>query len=242
MKTHFGGPHRLLLVLGVLATGQIALGATLLTPNNIVANQYHAVAGSSQDRPGALSVATDGIVDHGASGQNNGFDTWPAGNGLTDNAFAGLTYTTPERFTEVVAQMGHQFADGGNWASLPNLYVLTKPSSALPNNGQTPPDQDSADWTLVPTADYTVVSGSPSGTDAIGAGPSVPYDYLMNSYITGFGWAIGGVASPSNGSNFVSITELQGFGTTAPEPSSFVALAGLGAMGLFLVARRRRKT
>jgi hypothetical protein len=218
--------------------------AVLLTPNNIVANQYHAVAGGSS----AFAVATDGVIDHGASGQNNGFDTWPAGTDGpqgpspgTDNAFVGLTYAQQTKFNEVAAYMGHQFGDGGNWASLPNLYILTNPYSSLPDNGQLPPDLDPTDWTLVPTADYVVHSGTPSAADAVGAGPAAPYDYVLTTALTGYGWALGGVASPSNGSNFVSITELQAF-AYVPEPGSIAALAGLAAMGLIGACWRRRRT
>ena len=247
MKSLVSQQGRLWAFVVVVLISRIAAAGNLATPDNIVANQYHAVAGGpgGDSRANALIVATDGIVDHGAGGQNNGFDTWPAqnygsgGNGTpgTDHAFAGLEYGSAISLIEVVAQMGHQFGDGGNWGSMPNLYVLTSPYGSDPNNGQEPPDVDTAHWTLVPHSAYTVVSGSPSATDAVGPGPSTPYDFVLHTPMSVYGWALGGVNSPSNGSNFVSITELRGFVT--PEPSSFV-LCGLGVIGLLTIVRRRR--
>jgi PEP-CTERM motif len=41
--------------------------------------------------------------------------------------------------------------------------------------------------------------------------------------------------------DYVGFHELDVIGSAVPEPSSVVALCGLGAMGLLLIARRRRK-
>ena len=81
---------------------------------------YHAPsAGVSGSRQDAFALATDGVVDHGDVSQVDGFDTFDNDDPQTD--FGGLIYDQRIRIDRLVVDMGHQFANGGAWASEPRV-------------------------------------------------------------------------------------------------------------------------
>jgi len=82
--------------------------------------------------------------------------------------------------------------------------------------------------------------GPQNGETALPSGFGPVHTYSLVTYITA-GENIMWVMDPGN--NFYgNATEFTGTISSVPEPSSIVAFCGLGAMGLFLIARRRRES
>ncbi len=82
-----------------------------------------------------------------------------------------------------------------------------------------------------------------NGFDSVGGGN--PNVYQENIAFTYTGLALDSISfsDAAGGGGNTAIMALSGtFLGEVPEPSSVVALCGLGAMGLFFVARRRRKS
>ncbi|EEF62342.1 LamG-like jellyroll fold domain-containing protein [Pedosphaera parvula] len=183
---------------------------------NLVANQFH------QGRAVMLSALTNGVAQYASAANTDNADTFGGNLGLSD--FVGLIYSQPQVFGVVKVDLGHQFADGGDWSALPTLYVLKSPQDP----GQTPPET-SANWVAVPAK---LVSGNifsweidaPNGSAPVNSPIAFDLSHLPASQRTGYGWAVGGVpgnalASAKTGiapaAEFLSISELSSFGVPA---------------------------
>jgi hypothetical protein len=204
-------PERPVIVYLLVLTTSVWLAAEAnaapLVFNKLIADTYHAPT----NRGGSLRIVTDGVVDTTTSFR--GFDTFNANTG--NPVFAGLIRTglgaQPQVFDSVSVDLGNQFVDGGDFASAPNLYLLTTNT----DTDRTLPSGDPANWTAVTGATATHVGFNYSFTLSGAA-----------SARTAYGFAIGGV--PGSGSaRFLSVSELSANGTTtlAPlgAPTSLVA-------------------
>ncbi|HWF19866.1 MAG TPA: LamG-like jellyroll fold domain-containing protein [Verrucomicrobiae bacterium] len=183
---------------------------------NLVANAYQ------QGRAAMLTTVTDGqVVIHTAA-------TF-AGGSMGQTHFAGLIYNQPQVFGVVKVDLGNQFADGGDWAFQPNVYILKQsidPNSSRPES--TPSVNGAPAWVQVPA---TLISGNTYSWEIDGPvnslevnGPTAfDLSHLPASQRTGYGWAVGGVVPNALGSaytgitpaaEFLSLSELRGFGVT----------------------------
>jgi hypothetical protein len=199
---------------GISVSNQIPVLARLGPALNVVANQYQ------QGRAAALSRSTDGIVQHDANVTT--WTTFSGAIGLSD--FVGLTYAEPQVFSALKVDLGYQFVDGGDWGSLPRVYVLTHPL----DTNQRAPENDPANWTAVTPS---LISGNtfgsspdaPTGTPPPNSPLVFDLSALPYSQRTGYGWAVGGV--PGNGptAQFVSIAELRAYGVSAAALTNLAA-------------------
>jgi hypothetical protein len=205
---------------------------------------------------GKLSAAQIAYTDAGAVGNNTG-STNPLNIGREFVVTGQGIYIT---------SLGIFDADrSGNEISMTNSHAVTlfkigATGSANPSNTEitsvTVPSGLDASWsqgyafapiatTYLAPGDYAVIAyGLDDGNIAYGDGnnngrlssPNAndahfdPYQFTSNASPA---FPTGGDGNDHNGASFQFITAV-------PEPSSLVALAGLGAMGLFVLIRRRR--
>ncbi len=207
-----------------LGGGQVSFADQLAPPSGIDANEYHLPFSGSYSSTYAFNVSTDGNIS--TSGTADSFDTY---NGSSQDGvhsplpYAGLTYSASAVFTRVDLYIGFQYGNGGNFASTPNVYILTNPAGAT-----TDPVTDTTNWSQVTSGHFV---SDPISTSPGVQGSAYEYDFAGNALPNAYGWALGGVsgyAADQVDGGFISITEMQGFAT--PEPSTLV-LAGVARAG-----------
>ncbi len=217
----------------------------LLAPTCLVASTYHRIWDADgklladSDRRLAFSVATDAEFGRGENGEGprSSFDTFmgsgfgiqgsrdvgspPSANPQSpipkpSTAFVGLLYNHSVRIDRIKVYLGCQFADGGSWRQMPRVFILTKPIDP----GSAPPESDPAHWRQLPLGQLSYGDPFDAKPDA---NPGKPLEWVLTGCRErdriGYGWAVGGVAGDGDG-NFVSITELRGYGADADAPAS----------------------
>jgi hypothetical protein len=133
----------------------------------------------------------------------------------------GLRYASPNRFDTINIELGFQFIDGGDWQSMPRVFILKNPTLV----GDTVPPEMSPNWVEVfgasETAGHvfspTVVFGQPTTNGTI----TLNLSSIPAADRTGWGWAVGGVDGNQNASNifnFISLTEVSATGASASAP------------------------
>jgi hypothetical protein len=203
-------------------------GAEVLSPSRLYANVYHvtAVDGNNGALPetqdGAFEAATNGIIDHGTgNGQVDGFDTWQSDNTGVATDFVGLGYDSPAIFDIVTVELGNQFVDGGDWETVPKVYVLKNPVlSAESIRPELNPG-----WVEVAAVPFNLPEEDEHSFDfLVTQGPGGTIHFALEGTPeerTGWGWAVGGVDGNERADglfNFVSVTELYAEGVAAPAP------------------------
>ena len=83
----------------------------------------------------ASSIATMSIESTRGMHDNNGVAT----------DFVGLRYASPNRFDTINIELGFQFGDGGDWQSMPRVFILKNPTLV----GDTVPPEMSPNWVEV---------------------------------------------------------------------------------------------
>lgn len=224
-------------VSGVLDAGGNGVSTNItirvgLPSADVVALAYH------QGRLTGFKAVTDGVVNNvnnAPPAGRTGFDTFP---GVNTVQFGGMIYQSPVEIQAIKVDLGQQFSDGGDWASLPNVYILKNPK----DTDTAQPQVDTNDWVQVPAV---LISGSsPVVISGTLPNPSrnTPYVYdlsgLTPAQRSGYGWAVGGVKA--NGANsFMSFSELRAYGVTstnypaltfALQPVSEAVIAGQRAI------------
>jgi hypothetical protein len=189
-----------------------ARSASLLAPVGLVATAYHRVwdvggkLAAENDRQQAFRVATDGVFGRGENGQGprSSFDTLGANHSKTH--FVGLLYSRPMRFDRIKVFCGRQFADGGSWREMPQVFILKNPVDP----GSMPPEDDPTNWRAIPLR----LSYGPSFGGKADANPGEVLEFVLTvpaESRTGYGWAVGG--GEGNGEvGYLSVTELRAYG------------------------------
>jgi hypothetical protein len=194
--------------------------AQSLVPSDVFMSAFHAPrlnnAGVPGIRANALTVLTNGVIDRGAVDR---IDTYNDDHqGLTKD-FVGFQYNSPNRFDTITIELGNQFGDGGDWDSLPKVYILKNPTLV----GDTVEPNRSPNWVEVAGAAET--SGhafSPLVTPGPGGTIQLNLTGIPAADRTGWGWAVGGVDGNGNAGgiiNFISLTEASATGAAAPAPA-----------------------
>jgi hypothetical protein len=184
--------------------------AQVLTPSNVYMSAYHAPrlnnAGVAETRANAFTIMTNGVIDRTAIDRIDTFNSDNLGNTLD---FVGLHYATPSQFDFIQIELGNQFGDGGDWQSIPNVYVLKNP---LLTDGTVEPNM-SPNWVLLPSVSITETTGhvfSPTVVPGPGGTIRLNLTGISATDRTGWAWAVGGVDGNQNASNvfnFISLTE-----------------------------------
>ncbi|HEX6963188.1 MAG TPA: hypothetical protein VF175_15080 [Lacipirellula sp.] len=189
-------------------------------PVNVISNVYHSVGRGTEPltdiRGQAFASVVNGVVDHSIGA--DGFDTFQGDSGAALTDFLGLQYGSMYRFDTLTAELGLQFGNGGDWETIPRIFILKRPVDTNTSR----PESDPANWTEISGATETTGHVfSPLVTP--GPGGTVRFDLssIPASQRTGWGWAIGGVDGNANASgeaNFISVTELTATGALVPRP------------------------
>ena len=214
-----------LLCCGACCVADHRVRAESLTPSTIYANAFHVTvlngndatlgdvqAGASLRRRTASSI-TELAMDRSTVLTRGKHDNTGA---VTD--FVGLGYASPATFDVVTVELGNQFVDGGDWETVPSVYILKNPvmrtRSRYDLNGVQTGSKYLPHSPPAIVFDPLVTQG-PGGTVSFAVGGSV-------ADRTGWGWAVGGVDGNqrSDGTfNFISVTELYAEGTPAAAPA-----------------------
>ncbi len=213
----------------VRQTNQARTSRLLLMPTGLVASAYHQVWNAKgklvgdNDRQLAFHVATDGLFGRGEkNAAMSSFDTREGAGGrdqgsgaLQDTAFVGLLYGRAMRFDRIKVFLGRQKGDGGNWASMPKVFILKKPG----DTDRVRPESDPANWRELRLDQMFYGNAFDAKADA---NPGAVLEFLLTSFSeeqrTGYGWALGG--APGDGSDgYVSVTELRGYGIEVQQPN-----------------------
>jgi hypothetical protein len=203
--------------------GVDSVNAVVLTPSDAFMSAFHAPrlanVGVPETRANAFTVLTNGVVDRGAIDR---IDTWNSDNLANTLDFVGLQYATSNRFDSITIELGNQFGDGGDWESLPNVYILKNRTLV----GDTVEPNMSPNWVQVTGATETaghvfnpiVTPGSPTTNGTI----RLDLSAIPAAARTGWGWAVGGVDGNQRASdglfNFISLTEAFAEGVPAAPP------------------------
>jgi hypothetical protein len=224
------------LVSGVVSHKSADLHCSRLVPTSLVASAYHRVwnaAGkkiADNDRHAAFRMVTDGVYGRGEKGDapRSSFDTFSEDNSevarnrsnpkkpgnivalVEENNstphFAGLLYKQSVRIDRIKIFMGYQFSDGGNWQTMPRIFILKQNS----DTDTASPESHPLVWQELPQSH--VFYGNPFVS---GKNPGEVLEFSLSGLPEkdreGFGWAVGGV--PCGGTKgFLSITELRAYG------------------------------
>jgi hypothetical protein len=207
---------------GLLLVLSANVGAQTLTPSRALISHYHAPrlnnAGVAENQANAFTILTNGVVDRGAIDR---IDTFNSDNTGVSSDFVGLQYAAPNRFDTITIELGNQFGDGGDWDSVPRVFILKNPTLV----GDTVPPENSPNWVEVfgstETAGHLfsplVTPGQPTTNGTI----SFNLSAIPAADRTGWGWAVGGVDGNANASgviNFISLTEASATGVSASAP------------------------
>jgi hypothetical protein len=167
-----------------------------------------------------FTILTNGVVSHGGpAGNTDNLDTFNGDNTGVMTDFVGLQYDSSNRFDTITIELGNQFGDGGDWDTMPRVFILN--NRTLVNPTVTP--ELSANWVEVFGA--TETSGhtfSPVVTPGAGGTIVLNLTGIPANQRTGWGWAVGGVDGNANASgiiNFISVTEASATGAAAPAPA-----------------------
>ena len=208
---------------GFLLGGTGAVNAAILTPSDVFMSAFHAPrlanAGVPETRANAFTILTNGVIDRGAIDRIDTYNDDNLGNTLD---FVGLQYASPNRFDSITIELGNQFADGGDWDSPPNVYILKNPTLV----GESTEPNLSPNWVQVlarsrrPGHVFSplVTPGPPTTSGTIRFDLSA----IPAANRTGWGWAVGGVDGNANAGgviNFISLTEALAEGEAAVAPS-----------------------
>ncbi len=208
----------------------------LLKPTGLVASAYHRIWNvggklvADNDRHLAFRMATDGVFGRGEKNQSprSSFDTFkgPENSGQTNQkssatssslstihyplstSFVGLLYNRPMRFDRIKVFLGRQMGDGGNWASMPRVFILKKPV----DTDLVAPESNPENWRELCLDQLFCGASFDVKYDA---NPGAVLECLLTGFSeeqrTGYGWALGG--APGDGpAGYVSVTELRGYG------------------------------
>lgn len=193
------------------------------TPVQVIANVYNSIGrngdGLDPNRGQAFASVNNGLLDSNVGLANDGFDTCCGP--LTD--FVGLQYGVVNRFDTITVHLGNQFIDGGDWDSMPRIFILKNPV----DTNQTRPETDTANWREITGAVETtghVFTPVTIGPNVAGGTLIFDLSAIPEYERTGWGWAVGGVdgnSLPSGATqNFVSVTELSANGALVPGPAA----------------------
>ena len=109
-------------------------------------NAFHAPriadAAVAETQANGFTILTNGIVDRDDVDR---IDTWHADNNGVASDFVGLRYASPQRFDTINLELGFQFVDGGDWQSMPRVFILKNPTLV----GDTVPPEMSPNWVEV---------------------------------------------------------------------------------------------
>ncbi len=216
----------------VRQTNQARASRILLMPTGLVASAYHQVWDAKgklvgdNDRQLAFHVATDGLFGRGEKNAAvSSFDTRDGAGGRVQGsgaemspgstAFVGLLYGRAMRFDRIKVFLGRQKGDGGNWASMPRVFILKKPG----DTDRVRPESDPANWRELRLDQMFYGNAFDAKPDA---NPGAVLEFLLTGFSeeqrTGYGWALGG--APGDGSDgYVSVTELRGYGIEVQQPN-----------------------
>jgi hypothetical protein len=192
-------------------------------PTQVYATTYHSprIGNADHDstRSSVLEVVSNGIVHHGGAGNSDGFDTFTGDTPGTLTDFVGLKYSESMRFDSVTVELGNQFGDGGDWDSMPRVFVLNSP---LYDTDVIRPET-SGNWTeLTGVTLANAHTFSPLVSPGPGGTIELDLSGVPASMRTGYGIAVGGVDGNAAGGgtvNFISVSELAATGVAAPAPA-----------------------
>jgi hypothetical protein len=211
-----------MIVAGLLSLVVTPADGQTLTPSSALMNAFHAPrigdAAVAENQANAFTILTNGVVDRG---QVDRIDTWQADDAGVATDFVGLRYASPQRFDTINIELGFQFVDGGDWQSMPRIFILKNPTLV----GDTVSPEMSPNWVEVLGATETaghvfsplVTPGPPTTNGTIQLNLSA----IPAANRTGWGWAVGGVDGNQNASNifnFISLTEVSATGASASAP------------------------
>lgn len=186
--------------------------AQALPATDVFMSAFHAPriadAGVPETRANALTVLTNGVIERGGIDR---IDTWNSDELGQTLDFVGLQYATPTRFDFIQIELGTQFADGGDWDSKPNIYILKD----LTLVGDTVEPNMIDNWVPLPAASVLETTGHVfSPVVAAGSTGTMRFDLtgIPAANRTGWGWAVGGVDGNANTGappvfHFISLTE-----------------------------------
>ncbi len=226
----------------VQQTNKARASHVLLMPTGLVATAYHRVSDASgklaadNDRQLAFRVTTDGLFGRGEKNAppTSSFDTCQGagirGQGAESaispapTSFVGLLYNRPMRFDRIKVFLGRQMGDGGNWASMPRVFILKKPV----DTDRTAPESDPTNWRELRLDQLFYGNSFDAKPDA---NPGAVLEFLLTSFSeeqrTGYGWALGG--APGDGpTGYVSVTELRGYGIELQQQDKDAVKGGSG--------------
>ena len=210
-------------VVGLMSLAITPVDAQMLTPSSALLNAFHAPriadAAVAETQANGFTILTNGIVDRDDVDR---IDTWHADDTGVATDFVGLRYASPNRFDTINIELGFQFGDGGDWQSMPRVFILKNPTLV----GDTVPPEMSPNWVEVVGATETaghifntlVTPGQPTTNGTIRLNLSA----IPTANRTGWGWAVGGVDGNQNASNvfnFISLTEVSATGASASAPA-----------------------
>ena len=198
--------------------------AQTLTPSSALATVFHVPrlgdATVPETQANAFTILTNGIVDRD---DNDRIDTWHSDNNGIATDFVGLQYSSPNRFDSINIELGFQFVDGGDWDSMPRVFILKNPMLV----GDTVPPEMSPNWVEVFGATETaghvfspvVTFGPPTTNGTI----RLDLSGIPAADRIGWGWAVGGVDGNANTASppifhFISLTEVSATGISASAP------------------------
>ena len=135
-----------MLVVGLMSLAIKPVDAQTLTPSSALLNAFHAPriadAAVAETQANGFTILTNGVVDRDDVDR---IDTWHADNTGVVTDFVGLQYASPNRFDTINIELGFQFGDGGDWQSMPRVFILKNPTLV----GDTVPPEMSPNWAEV---------------------------------------------------------------------------------------------
>ena len=140
---------------------------------------------------------------------------------------------------DTIFQNGNPFPDLLDFTRTQSTALSGAILYAAPDNGQVGGDRQTTDFAWFASSlnngvyDVTLIPETPVTSED---GNGVTFSFIAPTTLTSFQAEFWGNPTGNNGPRIIELDSIN----EVPEPSSLIAICGLGAMGLFIVARRRK--